>query len=165
MLYIKKFEEINENSGKRSIRLIKIDSRKRTVELMLINDFTYDTINELIGHGCRGYEVPIMMENRDALFTDEEFLVKEFDLEVDEAGIYDPSKFGFVFLPFSDRKLLIGNGVIIGSDKNRESDDVRTPLEAIRRGIFFVEKGEKGLSDATIWQWDGSKYKITRYIK
>jgi hypothetical protein len=162
MLHIKRFGEINENSGKRSIRLIKIDSRKRTVELMLIDDFTYDTINELIGHDCRSYEMPVSFDNGDALFTDEEFLVKEFDLEVDDEGIYDPSNFGFVFTPFSNKKLLLGNGIILGSDKNGESDDTRTPLEVIRRGVLFVEKGEQGLSDATIWQWDGSKYKRTR---
>jgi hypothetical protein len=165
MKTFKQFEATTVGEGvefKIHLNLIKIDSRNRTVNLMRIQDFNYQMINELIGHGCRSYEMPVMLENRDALFTDEDFLVREFDLEVDENGMYDPSDFGFVFMPFSDRRPLYGNGLIIGSDEEGDSDSVKTPLQTIRQKVFFIEKGNDGLRDAKIWQWDGHIYKRTR---
>jgi hypothetical protein len=165
MITFKQFETLVVGEGgdiNKSINIIKIDSRKRLVELIKVDRWSYDKVAELIGHGCRSYEMPVMLENRDALFTDEEFLVRKFDLEIDEGGMYDPSKFGFVFMPFSNRKPLFGNGLIIGSDKDKDSDSVKTPLQTIREKIFFIEKGKEGLSDAKIWQWNGHIYKRTR---
>lgn len=162
MKYLNNWNIFENNSRGKSITLIKIDSRKRTVDLILVDNWDYHKITELIGHGCRHFEAPYSFPNQDTLFTDEEFLVRDFDLEIDEVGMYDPSKFGFVFLPFSPKTPLWGNGLVIGTDKEGESISTKTPLELIRRKVLFLEKVSDNLSDVKIWQWNGTKYIRTR---
>lgn len=162
MKYLNNWNIFENNSRGKSITLIKIDSRKRTVDLILVDNWDYNKISELIGHGCRHFEAPYSFSNNDTLFTDEEFLVRDFDLEIDESGMYDPSKFGFVFLPFSPKTPLWGNGLVIGTDKEGESISVKTPLELIRQKVIFLEKVSDNLSDVKIWQWNGTKYIRTR---
>ena len=149
----KKFEALISDSEnlQKSVTLIKVDSRKRSVGLVKVDNFNYGNIYDLLGHGCRSYESPFAYNNGDTLYTDEEFLVREFDLEVDEGGMYNPIEFGFVMVPFSMREILWGNGVIIGCDDEGESDDVKGILDDMRKDILFVSRENKILK---VWQWN-----------
>jgi hypothetical protein len=51
----------------------------------------------------------------------------------------------FVFMPFSDRRPFTGDGSIIGSDEEGDSDSVKTPLDTIKKDIFY-RKGKNEVS-------------------
>ena len=162
MKYLKLFETLMSDetgNGYKSINLIKIDSRAKTVNLIKVDNWSYEKIYELIGHGCRFYECPFIYPNEDTLYTDEEFLVKEFDLEIDDNGIYNPVDFGFVLKPFDKNTILFGNGLIIGTDNEVESTSVKSILLDIRKDILFVDKSN---GDTSVFAWNDTTNQYTK---
>ena len=90
-----KSSKVFESEAK-SVLVIQIDSRKRTVNLINVTNWNYKKISELIGHGCRLFTSVYYYDNEDTLYTDDEFLIREFDIEIDEEGMYNPADYGFV---------------------------------------------------------------------
>lgn len=151
MKYLKLFE--TGTRGK-SIRIIKIDCRKRSVDLIEEKDWSDEKMYDLIGHNCNFIESPWRDNNGDSLIVDEEFLIKQHGTYIDEKGVYNPNNFGFVFLPWSNKDVILGNGLIIGSDREGDTDSVKTSLADIRQRILFVDKYElEGRETLRIWQW------------
>ena len=156
-LFLENFEENSDNN--KTINVVQIDSRKRTVNLISVPNWNYEKITELIGHGCRIFASVYYYSNEDTLYTDDEFLIRQFDTEVDEKGMYNPADFGFLFIPYSKEYALWGNGVIVGSDEEGESEDVKTLLNDIRNNIIFIDKSDE---DIRAWRWDGNNYRRFR---
>lgn len=157
-LFIENLEADSDDEIKKSINVIQIDSRQRTVNLVKVDNWTYNKITELIGHGCRIFTSVYYYPNEDTLYTDDEFLIREFDTEVDDKGMYNPADCGFILIPYSKEYPLWGNAVIVGADDDGESDNVKSILNNIRKDIVFIDKSE-GIK---AWRWDGEKYKQFR---
>lgn len=148
-------ENLDDSEGEvKNINVIQIDSRKRTVNLVRVPDWNWTKITELIGHGCRIYTSVYYYSNEDTLYTDDEFLIRDFDTEVDEVGMYNPADYGFIFIPYSKEYALWGNGVIVGADDEGESEDVKSILNDIRKDVVFIDKSD-GMK---AWRWDGNSY-------
>ena len=73
------------------------------------------------------------------MYVDEEFLIREMDTHVsDEGDIYNPSDYGFSFIRYNN--VLIGNGLVCGSNDEGETDDVSITLEKLSSKIIWIKK-------------------------
>ena len=144
----------SEKSGK-SVIIIQIDSRKRSVNLVQVNNWNWSKVNRLIGHNCRLYNALYYYDNEDTLYVDKDFSKKEFDLEIDQSGIYNPADYGFIFTPYDANSPIWGNGVIIGSTDDGVSLRVKSILNDVRKDIIFLEQTGDVV---TAWNWDGKEY-------
>jgi hypothetical protein len=134
MKYIKLYEELgNLISG------YKIDSRNRIITMVELEKGDYDEIYSILGYGCRSYECPIYFDNGDAIFTDEEFLIRDMGVQVDNKGMFEPQAHGFYVEGFENIKI-IGNGFMLGSDNEGESTDPGMTLESLKNRVVFIEK-------------------------
>lgn len=103
---------------------IKINSELQTLEYVTLgNDFR--DIYPIIGEFCTLFECPIIFENRDTVYVDEE-------------GLYQGYTKGFIFEGFEYKKIL-GNGLILGSNEDGESEDVKYTIEDLQDKIAFFE--------------------------
>ena len=164
MKFLKTYLSLMEANDSKSLVVIKIDSRKREVNLVKIDDWNYKKIYDLIGHGCRNFEVPFVFDNEDTLYTDGEFAIKEFSSEVDENGFYYPGDYGFILLPYYKKFVFLGNAVITGSNDEGETVSVKSTLELIRREIVFVNiNREEGEYEYYEWDSLSNKYKKSEH--
>jgi len=148
-----------EANTSKSMLVIQINSRKKEVNLIKVDNWNYEKIYDLIGHGCRDFEAPFIFDNGDTLYTDGEFAIKEFPSEVDENGFYYPGDYAFVLLPYSDEFMFLGNAIITGSDDEGGTINVKSILEVIRRSIIFVNiNREEGEYEYFKWNYLTNKY-------
>ena len=110
-------------------KALKINVETKTIESIEIGDWT--EIAPAIGNGCQLFCVPVEFENRDAIYSDDESLLR-----------YDDIKGGFIMENWVHP--LVGNAIVIGTDEEGESDDVKTTIEELKKQIVFVdERGAK----------------------
>lgn len=94
------------------MKAIKIDSENQKLEYVELSS-DYHDIYKVLGLGCEMFECPIIFENNDTLYVDEEGLLR------------GPAKCGFTMeLPDGTFWQIIGNGLIIGTDNEGNSVDV-----------------------------------------
>lgn len=105
------------------INAVKIDVIKKQVYPVSIEEgiaAIYEQLN------CTTFEVPVVLENRDGLFVDEEGLLKN----------PDSLPGAFVYRGFN--QVLMGHGLFIGCDEEGESCDVKTTIADITTNVIFV---------------------------
>ena len=103
------------------MKVIKIDSLKEEISIIDINGSLESIYKEL---NCTIVEAPIILDNEDTLYDDEEGL------------FVSESKGGFMFSIYHSP--LMGNGLIIGSNDEGENVDVKSTLEDIINKVKFL---------------------------
>jgi len=132
-------------------RAIKIDAYERTVTEVQISEEDYKEIPRAIG--CDLFCVGTYLPNGDALMVDDEGWLKE---EVTK---------GFSLKLKGDGKAVFaGNGLIVGSDDEGGTDDVKTELIDLNMKIGFMADDVEITDDirhemtqVTITDWDGNE--------
>jgi hypothetical protein len=104
-------------------KAIFIDVTNRKFENVSFNSF--DEIYKIIGNDCDTFAAPIIFENNDAIFIDDE-------------GFFHDVPGGFIMEGWSYP--LVGNGLIIGGDDEGNSKDVTYTIEWCEENIDFVSK-------------------------
>ena len=103
------------------MKAIKIDVVKRDVYYIEMEK-DYHRIYDAIGNGCTLFCCPVEFDNSDALYSDDEGLLHE-ELE------------GFFWM--NDWTIpLVGNAIILGTDDEGDSTDVRSTIEEIKSKII-----------------------------
>lgn len=103
------------------MQAIKIDPIKQEVSLVEIDGSLESIYKEL---DCTTFTCPSILDNMDSLYVDDEGLfVSEY-------------KGAFYFNNFP--QMLFGNGLLMGSDEEGESVDVKSTLEDVINKIKFI---------------------------
>ena len=105
------------------MKALKINSTERTVVDIEINDWR--EIAPAIGNNCNTFECPIILDNNDSVYVDEE-------------GLYHEIHGGFMINGFGH--VIVGNGIVEGADENGESCDVKTTKEELQSMIVWLDK-------------------------
>lgn len=105
------------------MKVIVINSETRSIELKEISSIGLQPIYDEIGNGCDTFECPITLPNRDTFFVDEEGRLKKQKGAFQIIGYHSP---------------LVGNAVIIGSDKKGNGCDVKSTVGQIFGLIEFL---------------------------
>lgn len=107
------------------MKAIKIDVETKEVKLIEIEN-TLDGIYNSIGNGCTCFTSPITYNNGDTFYCDDESLLKPSTIK--GAFIYPNWKFP-----------IVSNAIIVGTDKEGNSIDVKSDPRDIMYGIRFIE--------------------------
>jgi len=112
------------------IKGILIDSDKQEVRevYVLDNGDFLGEMHKLIGNGCSCIAAPIIYDNEDTLYIDEE-------------GMHNDAINGFEYPDWAYP--LVGNGLIIGADDEGDNVDAKSTIEDISQNIVW----RKNLSD------------------
>lgn len=102
------------------MNVILIDTENQTIKSIELKGKLQEYYN-LIGNGCNLVEIAHRFENEDVIFVDEE-------------GLFNDHKFGFVI----GGNPYIGNGIVVGTTENGESKDCVSTEDEIRNQIFFT---------------------------
>ena len=104
-------------------RAIQVNSEKaELIEVQIGDDFR--EIYPFIGENCTTFECPIMCNNQDTFYVDEE-------------GLYQGYKYGFQFSDFPT--IILGNALILGTDMEGNSVDCKSSIDELKKQIkFFV---------------------------
>ena len=109
-------------------KAILINSENQTLSYIQLSD-DYREIPKAIGNGCELFCCPITFDNMDGMYADDESLLRPDDI-----------KGGFImddwYYP------LVGNAIILGTDDEGESVDVKTTIEEIQSQIKFIDSDE-----------------------
>ena len=106
------------------MKAILIDAVKREVREVEYNG-TLENIYDLVG--CDIVEAPRVEDNGDAVYVDEEGLLK-------------PQQNFFVYDGYPQP--LAGNGLLLGVNGRGESISPKTSIETVRRKVKFMNLGE-----------------------
>lgn len=106
------------------MKALKIDVVYQTISQIEIKD--YKEIYSAIGNGCDLFCCPIEFENGDVLYSDDEALLRE-NIE----GCFAMHDWS---IP------LVGNAIILGSDGNGDSVDVKSKANQILEKIIWGNK-------------------------
>lgn len=107
---------------KQKALLINVET-KQVTEIIL--DRELSSISEAIGNGCELFCVPVDYENGDAMYADDESLLRTNDI-----------KGGFIFPNWNFP--LINNAIILGTDDEGDSIDCKSTIEEIQKDIIFI---------------------------
>ncbi len=105
------------------MRALRINSAERKVEEIQIND--WKDIAPAIGNECNTFTCPVIFENEDAIYADDE-------------GLYHPFEGGFMMKDWEYP--IVGNAVIQGTDEEGESTEPLTTKEELEAMIIWVDK-------------------------
>jgi len=108
------------------MKAIKIDVTNQTIEQVEIGD-DLQSIYDQIGNGCNLFEVANYIEN-DCVYVDEE-------------GLFHDNIGGFCTLSKNGipQNLLVGNGLIVGTDNNGFTVDVEISVKDLKKRIRFFQ--------------------------
>jgi hypothetical protein len=109
------------------MKAIKIDVEKQTIDYIQIEP-GLGPIYEAIGNNCTIFEVPIILNNNDGIYVDEEGCNKGLK-HIRGAFKYD----GWI---------LVNNALVIGANSEGESVDVKTKKEFFAQRIRFISVNE-----------------------
>ena len=104
--------------------LINVETQQLT-EIVL--DKNLSSISEAIGNGCELFCVPVDYENGDAMYADDESLLRTNDI-----------KGGFIFPNWNFP--IINNAIILGTDEEGDSIDCKSTIEEIQKDITFISE-------------------------
>jgi len=107
-------------------KAIKINVEKQALELITIED-GLQPIYDAIGNGCSCFCCPVSFMNEDTIYCDDEIL-----LDVDKI------KGGFIMEGWSVP--LCGNAIILGTDTEGDSVDVKSDFELLKKQIHFISE-------------------------
>jgi hypothetical protein len=107
-------------------KAIKINVETKSVEYITLGD-DYQEIYPHIGNGCSCFSVPYNFENDDALYVDDESLLRMDDI-----------KGGFILEDWETP--IVGNAIILGTDLEGESVDAKSTLEEIKSQLQFISQ-------------------------
>lgn len=120
------------------IKAIKIDPRDQTIKEVEIDCENFRSLNAAIGSDI--FAIAAEMPNDDVILVDDEGLIN---------GKWS-SFFGFRAYSKDFRPINLGPfagvGIMIGSDANGETDDVKSSVEDIRRRVEFFPTPQAALS-------------------
>jgi hypothetical protein len=106
------------------MKAIKIDVANQKISQVNISD--YKEIYSQIGNGCNLFCCPVQWENNDVLYADDEALLQE-SLE----GCFAMPDFNYP---------IVGNAIILGTDDEGESIDVKTKIAELQEKIIWGNK-------------------------
>lgn len=104
------------------MKAIKINAEAMCLEVVTIEN--YKDIYAHIGDNCRTFAVPVVLDNNDGIYIDDE-------------GLYNDYTMGFMFKDWAYP--IVGNGLICGADDMGESIDAQSKLEDIAKKLFWVK--------------------------
>jgi hypothetical protein len=107
-------------------KAIKINVETKSVEYITLGD-DYQEIYNHIGNGCSCFSVPYTFENEDAMYVDDESLLRMNDI-----------KGGFILEEWETP--IVGNAIILGTDHEGESIDPKSTLEDIKSQLQFISQ-------------------------
>lgn len=110
-------------------KAFKINVENRKIEEITISSFT--DISKEIGNGCGLITAPIIFDNEDTIYVDDE-------------GMFNDYGGGFMMEDWAYP--LVGNGVLLGSNEEGDSVDVKTTKEELEKMIKWVS-----LEDTQKW--------------
>lgn len=115
------------------LKAFKINVENRKVEEITIS--SSNDISNHIGNGCGLITAPIILDNEDTIYVDDE-------------GMYNDYGGGFMMEDWAYP--LVGNGVLLGSNEEGDSVDVKTTKEELEKMIKWVSQGmiEKWIDSA-----------------
>lgn len=105
------------------MKAIKINSQLKTIEYVEISN--YREIYPHLNNQCSCFCCPITFENEDTLYSDDE-------------GLYHEFEGGFMFKDWNYP--LVGNSIILGTDEEGGSIDVKTSIKDLEKNIIWVSK-------------------------
>jgi len=106
------------------MKAIKIDVANK--KLSYVNIGHYSEIYSEIGNGCELFCCPVEYPNRDVLYADDESLLRE-NIE----GCFSFPEWNYP---------IVGNGILLGSDEEGDSADVKTTIEELESKIIWGNK-------------------------
>lgn len=101
---------------------IKLNVETQAVEVVTLGN-DYREIYDVIGNDCKYFEVPITFENNDAMYCDEEALLKPFAGGIIMDGWMQP---------------IVGNVLILGTNEDGESCDAKMTIDELKNQIKFL---------------------------
>jgi len=104
------------------MKALKINVETKEIESINI-DSSKDIYKEI---GCQLFEIPVVFDNGDGLYCDEEALLKSEDIK---GGFIMP---GWV-MP------ILGNAIVLGSKKNGDSCSCKTEISDLKIHFFNSE--------------------------
>ena len=105
------------------MKAIKINSELKKIYIVYINH--YNEIYPHLNPQCTTFCCPVTFENQDTIFSDDE-------------GLYNQFEGGFIFNDWNYP--LVGNAIILGTDNEGDSVDVKTSIQEIEKKITWVSK-------------------------
>ena len=106
------------------MKAIKIDVANQTISQ--VNIANYKEIYSQIGNGCELFCCPIQYENNDVLYADDESLLRD-NIE----GCFTFPDWNYP---------IVGNAIILGTDDEGESVDVKTKIAELQSQIMWGNK-------------------------
>jgi len=107
------------------MKALKINSGTQKIEEVTIK--SWKDIAPEIGNGCEIFTAPIELENMDTLYADDE-------------GLYNSFEGGFMMEDWSYP--IVGNGLLVGTNEEGESVNVKTTKEELEKMIIWVSKAD-----------------------
>jgi hypothetical protein len=107
------------------MKAIKIDVIKKDVYEINVNKGNEDMYKHL---NCDLFTLPIILDNEDGLYVDDEALLREPE---DQHG-------AFMFADYPSQ-YLFGHGLITGCDNKGEQTDALSDLETIKSKVEFLD--------------------------
>lgn len=104
-------------------KALLIDVINRTVTSVDVDH--YSEIYNYIGNDCHTFACPVVFDNEDTIFTDDEGLLKEVHGAFMMEGWNYP---------------LVGNAIIMGSDEEGESTHAKSDPKEIESKIVWLDK-------------------------
>jgi len=125
MLFLTFYNQ-NQTKNQNMKKAIKIDVEKQTLEYITIED-GLNPIYDAIGNECSCFCCPVSFDNEDTIYADDEILLDT-----------DKIKGGFIMEDW--QVPLCGNAIILGTDMEGDSVDVKSDIELLKKQIHFISE-------------------------
>ena len=109
-------------------KAIQINSELGTLQYVYLGD-DFNEIYPFIGEQCSTFACPVIFENQDALYVDDE-------------GLYNDYKHGFCMDEWSYP--ILGNALILGTDEDGNSVDCKMTIEYFKDKLLFGSISQDG---------------------
>jgi hypothetical protein len=118
----------NKPNTQQKMKAIKINVQDKSFSIVNVNKLE-DYYRE-IGNGCHTFAVPITFDNLDSIYCDDE-------------GLYNENIGAFVMSGW--QYPLVGNAVVVGTDEEGNSVDVKTTIDWLKQRVKFIDKDSPAL--------------------
>ena len=104
-----------------------IDVSTKTITQIELDSY-FESISKAIGNGCQYFCCPFSFSNEDSMYADDESLLR-----------IDSIKGGFILDGYSGT--IVGNAIILGTDAEGDSVDVKSTIDEIAERVIFIDEG------------------------
>lgn len=118
------FNQTNKNNNMN--KAIKINVETKTIEAIMLPKH-FGEISKAIGNGCTLFCCPIVFDNDDTIYADDESLLR-----------YDDIKGGFTMEGW--KYPIVGNAIVLGTDAEGDSVDVKSDVDDLSSRIVFIDE-------------------------